>query len=191
MHICGHFLHSAKRYQSGCPALRWQIPSLPPPPPPQPPSREGFPTACSNRVRAPIVLYKSSLRLASSERLYRLINPAVASAPQLTVPGRVNLSLDKRGCTNCCWWRQDWVLVDAVADLGQGLEIDRNSFTNSSSAARNLGYRIIIGCGTLTWEKRILILLESEATWTLEAIAETRKELLSRILRNLVYNCVH
>lgn len=111
----------------------------PPPPPPEP----------SQRVSQPPVATVSGRRLFYTNR--HCVLRRRAPKPGETLPAyksrgcvtptadspRVNPSLDKRGCPNCCWWRQDWVLVDAVADLGQGLEIDRNSFTNSSSRLSN------------------------------------------------------
>lgn len=196
MHICRHFLHSAKRYQSGCPALRWQIPSLPPPPHPN----------RAERVSQPPVATVSGRRLFYTNR--HCVLRRRAPKPGETLPAYksrgcvtptadcplVNLSSDKRGCTNRCWWRQDWVLVDAVADLGQGLEIDRNSSTNSScSTARNLGYRIKMGCGTLTWENRILILNSFGIGSYMDSWSYRRnqKGIVEPNLKNLIYNCVH
>lgn len=119
MHICGHFLHSAKRYQSGCPALRWQIPSLPPPPP----------TTTTNRAErvsqppeaTPCPGADCFIQIVTASCV--VVPPNPESLPAYKSRGcvtrtadcpRVNLSSDKRGCTNwaadgdkteCSWTR--------------------------------------------------------------------------------------
>lgn len=157
MHIGGHFLHSAKRYQSGCPALRWQIPSLPPPPLTPEPSREGFPTVCSNRVRTAdcfiqIVTASCVASCPQTRRLYRLINPAVTSPHSWLSPGK-SVS-GQTGLHQLLPETRRSARGHRGRSRTRAEDRSKLPFMKSSSTTRNQ----TMGCNTLTWGKQISIL---------------------------------